>query len=245
MQTKFQSKRMYQLTSVFTLVMIFFTFTQCVNSLDVREVSVPDSPVPVDGGNINPGNDNEGDSIIGEFAERGATDVAVAVADVGIKDFEQIYRSMQVVTGINPANHSSIRNTYGDLSTQLPNENSVKQFNSSIQFAIFKLGSEFCDVMMNNADYYNPIFTTINMGQTPNQVLNNNTGKNALAQDLLNHFWGENVQDANFIEQTKAELVLLINDLLAGENMTSSATTRKIAKGVCASVISTPQITML
>ncbi len=250
MQTKNKktnNKVTLKVSSVLALLLVFVTFTQCVETLEVQEVEVvkkdkpvvPDdeihkgiAPIPTEG------------SVSNEFVETGATEVARAVSSVGIKDFEQIYRSMSVLTGVDPANHNSIRSAYGDLNTQLPNENSVKQFNSENQFDFFKLGSEFCDVMMNDANYYNPIFDSVNMGQSPNQALNA-AGKAALVQDLMDHFWGVGVQDATMMAQSKLDLVVLIDDLLVGENLGSAATTRKVAKGVCASIIATPQITML
>ena len=233
------------------LLGVAFTFTQCVEKTAVQEVEFNPQVVvdPHDDGTggstqaVTEGVD--GGSITGEFSETGATEVARSVTSVGVKNFEQIYLSMSVVSGINPKDENQISNTYNDLSTQLPNENDVKQFGSSTQFAIFKLGSEFCDVMLENQNYYNSVFTSLNVASSPNTVLSNDTQKSRLVDDLINRFWGAGVQDNLMVSQTKADLLTLMDDLLQGENLGSGTTTRKVAKGLCASLIITPPITMI
>lgn len=252
MQTKDKVKWTIKLGSFAGLALIFFTFTQCVEEMEVEKVEVvpvvmPDDPNHNGGGSGDSGlgDVTGGGSIISEFNENGATEVARTSTSIGIKDFEQIHKTMSVLTGINPANERDVRDVYGELSTQLPNENDVKQFNNSIQFAIFKLGSAYCDVMLDDSNYYNAVFTSINVGSSPNQVLNNQAGKLNLVNDLINRFWGAGVQDAAIVSQTQTDLVALLDDLLTGEDLGRGATTRKVAKGVCASLIATPPVIML
>lgn len=242
-----------KIVSSLLLAFIFVAFNQCViDEMQVTKVETPPLQNEMPKDEIHGGGSAVGDVVGGgnsasqvEFSEQGATVVARTSSLVGIKDFEQIHRTMSVVTGINPQDHNAIRNAYSDLSTQLPSANDVKQFSSSIQLAIFKLGSEYCDEMVDNGTYRNAVFVSINLGQSPNQVLNNDTGKLNLINDILNRFWGNNVQDAAVLANARTELLALTNQLLQGENRGSANTTRDVAKGVCASVIGTPQITML
>lgn len=223
-----------------SLVSILFVFTQCVKQTEINKVSFDPVDVvdPHGGDPVTDGVD--GGSITGEFSEQGATEVAKSVTSVGIKDFEQIYRSMAAVTGINPADERDIRDAYEDLSSQLPNDNSIKTFSSSTQFAIFKLGSEFCDTMVDNGTYRNAAFPTANMGAG----LNNASSKGQLVDDLMNRFWGVGVQDAQLVADTRMELLSLVDELQSGETL-NATTTRNVAKGVCSSLLITPPITMI
>ena len=257
MQTKDNLKHISKFASIFALLMIFISFTQCVEELEVEQVEY-NIQMPDDenhGGGGDSGGGSGGTGIVGinqgisdDFNETGATEVAKTSTNLGVKDFEQIYKTMMVLTGVNPydgaGNTQPIRDIYAELSAQMPTDNDVKLFNSSAQFAIFKLGSVYCDVMLDDSKYYNSIFTSLNIAQAPNQILNNEIGKTALVNDLMNQFWGVGVQDESIVTQTRADLVALVTDLLEGESMSNGGNSRKVAKGVCASLIVTPPVIM-
>lgn len=247
MKINFQSKVFWKLTSTGLLLTTFFTFNQCV----VQQYNAPVSKTQSEVVNEHPG---DGDPVInsgtppaggsGEFVETGATEVARLVADVGLKDFEEIYMSMSVVTGIDVGDESGIRNLFNDLNTQLPTDNSVKNFMTAHQIAIVKLAGEFCHRVFNSSAYYNSFFINFNVGQSPNQVLNNQSGKLQMVNEFINRFWGQNVQPDDVETNARNEMTLLIDDLLVGENLSSSATTRKIAKGVCTAMLASAPVTM-
>lgn len=181
----------------------------------------------------------------GEFTETGATEVARTVTSVGVKDFEEIYYSMSVVTGIDPQDEGGIRNLFSDLRTQLPFDASIKQYTTANQIAIIKLGAEYCHRLFSSGQYYNNFFNNFNIGQSPNQVLATEQQKQVMISEFINKFWGEDTQPQNVEDLARQELSILIDDLLVGENMGSSTTTRTVAKGVCSTLISSAPMVLL
>lgn len=246
MKINFQSKAFWKIASSVMLVTIFFTFNQCVvqqynapatsNSQVVNDTPTPSTGDPV----IDSGTPPSGGS--GEFQETGATEVARIVTDVGLKDFEEIYMTMSVLTGVD-SNENNVKNLFNTLNTQLPTDNSVKNFMTSQQIAIIKLSSEFCHRAFSSSSIYNNFFNNFNIGLTPAQGLDAN-GKNIMINDFISRFWGYNVQPQGVQDEAVAEMSALIDDLLTGENMNSTSTTRKVAKGVCTSLLSSAPVIM-
>lgn len=246
MKINFQGKVFWKFASTLLLVAMFFTFNQCVVQQYNSPVSSSQVEVTNDLGDGDPvmNGDTPPPGGSGEFQETGATEVARMVSDVGLKDFEQIYMSMSVLTGINVSNEFGIRNLFEELNTQLPTDNSVKNFMTSHQIAILKLAGEFCDRTFNSDNYYGVFFNSFNITQTPNQVLSDEEGKKLLVNEFIDRFWGLNVQPDEVEDNARVEIVAMIDDLLVGENMNSVFTTRKIAKGVCTAMLSSAPVIM-
>jgi hypothetical protein len=160
-----------------------------------------------------------------------------------VKDFEEIYVTFQVLTGVNISNEGTLRSVYSDIETQLPFDNSIKNFGTANQIAIVKLASEFCHTVFNKSVYYNVFFNNFNIAQSSNNAFSNN-GKLIMVQDMINRFWGTNVQPDGVEENARIELSVLIDDLLVGTS-NSTTTTRTVAKGVCTSLLSSAPVTML
>lgn len=248
MKINIQSKAFWKVLSILMLLGIFFTFNQCV-------VSQYDAPVITSNGDnvnvddfhddpvINSGTLPQGGS--GEFEETGATEVARLVTDVGMKDFESIYVTFQVLTGIDSQNDSTVRSIYSDIESQLPTDTSVKNFLTANQIAIIKLASTFCDRLFSSGTYYNAFFNNFNINSSPENVLSTQNQKLVMIQDFINRFWGQNVQPYSVEETAKMEMINLIDDLLVGESLGSSNTTRLIAKGVCTSMLASAPVTTL
>lgn len=242
MKINFQNKNIWKGASVVMIALMLTTFNQCV----VQEYNLAENKVN------NVVEEEEEEEVVdvpvggsGEFTETGATEVARTITSVGVKDFEEVYYTMSVVTGIDPADEESIRNTFADLRTQLPFDSSIKQYTTANQIAVIKLGGEFCHILFSKSQYYNNFFNNFNIGQTPNQTLVNQASKDTLIDEFINKFWGQNTQPAEVENIARAELSLLIDDLLVGENMNSSGTTRDVAKGVCSSLIASAPLVLL
>lgn len=244
MKINFQSKAFWKIVSTLMLVTMFFTFNQCVVQQYSAPVQTNQEQVVFEDPHgdpiINSGTPPGGGS--GEFQEQGATEVARMVTDVGLKDFEEVYMSMAVVTGIDPGNNN-VRNLFNELNTQLPTDNSVKNFMTSHQIAIVKLAGEFCHRVFNSSAIYNNFFNNFNINQSPNQGLDTN-GKVTMINDFIARFWGFNTQPQGVEDEAVAEMSAMIDDLLVGENMGSTATTRKIAKGVCTAMLASAPVIM-
>jgi hypothetical protein len=242
MKINFQNKNIWKGASVLMIALMLTTFNQCV--VQEYNLSEKDVNAVVD--------EEEEEEVVdvpvggsGEFTETGATEVARTITSVGIKDFEEVYYTMSVVTGIDPADEGSIRNTYSDLRTQLPFDASIKQYTTANQIAVIKLGAEFCHILFSKSQYYNNFFNNFNIAQSPSQSIVNEASKDILITEFINKFWGQNTQPIEVENTAREELSFLIDDLLMGENLNSSATTRDVAKGVCSSMIASAPLVLL
>jgi len=243
MKINFHNKNIWKLSSILMITLMLTFFNQCVvqefeadvNKQGIGEVEEIEEEVVVD----NPGGGS------GEFVETGATEVARTITSVGVKDFEEVYYTMSIVTGIDPENEGSIRNAYGDLKTQLPYENSIKSYTTANQIAIVKLGGEFCHILFSKSQYYNTFFNNFNIGETPNQSLMDTTKRMIFINEFIDKFWGIDTQPVNVEQVAYDEINILIDELLVGENMNSSNTTRDIAKGVCSTLIASAPLVLL
>ncbi len=165
-----------------------------------------------------------------------------AEIDIGVKNFEEINETMSVVTGIS-AGTNAINNTFRELEVQLPTDNSIKSFLSSNQVAITKLAAEYCDQLVNSGTLRAAVWPGLNFGNSPNQVLANNTQKTLVINQTLDKFWGPNVGGNRTTSQL--EMLSLMNDLLNGENLGSATTTQVTMKGVCTAALASAQVTLM
>lgn len=242
MRINLQSKLVWKSISILLLGAVFTTFNQCVvQQFDVETTEVETTPEKINDYHEIP----VFDSGAVQFEETGATEVARTITSVGVKNFEEIYQTMSVLTGIDPADEGSIRNTYSDLSSQLPTDDSVKSYLTANQVAVIKLGAEFCERLFSASKYYNDFFPRFNIGMGPRDLLNGNN-KQVMAQDFIAKFWGENTQPDALVMTTESEMSALITELAAGmENSTNASNTRTIAKGVCTAMISSAPVVLL
>ena len=162
--------------------------------------------------------------------------------NTGIKNYEQIYLTMSNLTGVDPTTNA-VRNIYRDLKTQLPSDNNLKSFLAANQVGITKLAAEFCHRLVDSSSLRQMIWPSINFGRTPNQELNN-VNKSLIVTQILDRFWGSNV-DMSTRGVATLELNSLLNDLLANENLNSSTTTRNVVKGVCIAALSSASVILL
>jgi hypothetical protein len=247
MKINFHNKAVWKILSIAMLMSVFFTFNQCVvqqydstvvkTNSDIADDVDPYHSDPV----MNSGTLPSGGS--GEFEETGATEVARLVTDIGVKDYESLYVTFQVLTGVDVSNESTLRNVYEDIRSQLPFDSSIKNFGTANQIAIIKIASEFCHTVFNKSTYYNTFFNNFNIAQSSINAFSNN-GKALMIEDMINRFWGSNVQPFEVEQNAKTELNILIDDLLVGTS-NSTTTTRTIAKGVCTSLLASAPVTML
>ena len=232
--------------SSFSALGILVLFNQCVGQYEeIQEVQfekVKDSgsPGPTDSFH------GDGDIVPAGQGETGATEVARTAASVGVLNFEQIDASFQSITGVDRRLFNDVNNAYNDNFLGLPGNNSVKEYNASHTMAIFKVASAYCARMKNQTDLRNIFYGGfINLNLSPNQVLANAAQKSSFIDGMIDKIWGVDVGDPSVIEATKQEMLVLLDELLEDESPTSSATTRRVATGVCAAMLSSPQIIYL
>lgn len=200
-----------------------------------------------------------------EEKEKGATIAARTAASVGVLNFEQIDATFSAITGMSRFNNTDIRNAYNENFLGLPETNDIKSFNAANTMAVFKLASQYCASMVQNNTARNNFFNgIINLDQAPSSVLSNSTQKLAFVNGMISKIWGDNVADTDMLNGYDAmkldadgnevmmpipgarnELMSLVDDLLDGENQGSSNTSRSVAIGVCAAMLSSPQVIYL
>jgi hypothetical protein len=161
--------------------------------------------------------------------------------DVGVKNFEQIYRSMASMTGVDPAN-TTTANLYNQLVVQLPADNNIKSFLPANQVAITKMAAEFCEILVENAALRVVVWPTFNFAQTPTQGFNS-ANKQLIINQAISRFLPP--LDATNQTATSSELSKLFDELLVGENLASNVTTRKIVKAMCISTLSSAHANLL
>lgn len=160
--------------------------------------------------------------------------------EVGVKNFEQINMTMSQLTGI-PTNNTNVQSVYNDIVVQLPTDNNLKSFLPSMQVAITKLATEYCDRLIEIGTMKATIWPQINFSQTPNQTLTS-ANKNQMITQTVEYFFGPistSEQDA-----AKVELLSLYDSLITGESLTTNATTKKVVKGVCTAALSSAYVNL-
>lgn len=239
-----------RITSGVSAIAILLMFNQCVQEYEeVQEVEVAPIQMPNDSihsvGDVGSG-EEDADIVPEEEKETGATEVARTAASVGVQNFEQIDASFSALTGMSRFNNNNIRDAYNANFLGLPNNNSVKSFNAANTMAVFKLASTYCSELSNNMTARNSFYNgVLDLTRTPSQVLATAAQKQAFIDGMMTRLWGAGVEEGNPMNQARSELLLLVDELLADENMGSANTTRIVSVGICAAMLSSPQVIYL
>lgn len=192
------------------------------------------------------GDDALGDGMDGDPAgpKTGGNDTAaeirLAFVDSGIRDFAQINNAMAAVTGVDPA-LEAVRTEYEKQLLSLPPVgNDIKAFAAAHQSAIFKLGVEYCNAMMDDAGLRSAAMPGFNFDADPAVAYSGNA-KTSLAVSLMNRFWGQGLSNRPDYIAMAALVAGLIEEILADEqnlqSVPAEARTRNIAKGACAAIL--------
>lgn len=176
-------------------------------------------------------------------AQAPQNNVANIEVGVGVKNFEQIHVSMARVTGVNPVT-SNIELFYKELKEQLPANNDIKSFTASQQTAIVKLATEYCDELIDDSNLRQQKFPSFNFASAASTAFSA-SGKAYLKSRMVEVFWGQNLNNLPDTSMLESRLETLISDLLVGENMGSSVTTRKVSKGLCITVLASAPTAIL
>lgn len=232
-----------------TLVSVLVAFNQCTVDKNTNTKSSTGSnsssstaPAPVTGDSGDTDNDKElPDGLVMPPMNAPNPETELSEMDVGVKSFEQIYLSMAVTTGVSPTEAATL-NLYREIIVQLPADNNVKSFLPSNQVAITKLSAEFCEKLVETAALRSVIWPSINFGQTPTQVLNA-ANKKIIIDTAISKFMPP--LDSQNQVYTYNELARLFDELLTGEDLGSSVSTRKVIKGMCISTLASAHATLL
>lgn len=149
--------------------------------------------------------------------------------DVGVKSFEQIYFSMATLTGVNPSD-TTLQKLYNEIIVQLPPDNNVQNFAAANQVAITKLAAEFCEKLLETQALRVIIWPSIDFAKNPVQSFTP-TNKTLVVNQAIDKFMPP--LEALAKASTTQELTRLFDELLTGEDLNSSTTTKKVVKGMC------------
>lgn len=235
--------------SIGTLAIVLVAFNQCVvkkptNTKKSKSSSASTAAAPEtskeDAGDIESENELP-DGLVMPPINAPVTESEMDAIDVGVKNFEQILTSMSEATGVSVSD-GGIQNLYKELSVQLPGDNNIKSFLPANQVAITKLAAEFCEKMLESQDLRAVVWPTINFGQSPTTVFTA-TNKQLIINQAITRFLPP--MEAGQTTLAYNELSKLFDELLTGENLTSSVTTKKVVKGMCISTLASAHATFL
>ena len=233
-----------------TLVSVLVAFNQC--TIDKKTTNTKSSgssssastavPAPATGDSGDTENDTDlPDGLVMPPINAPTAETELSEMDVGVKNFEQIYLSMAAATGVSPTETATL-NLYKQIIVQLPADNNVKSFLPSNQVAITKLSAEFCEKLVETAALRTIIWPSINFGGTPTTVFNAANKKIIIDAAILKFMPPLDSQNQVF---TYNELAKLFDELLTGEDLGSSVTTRKVVKSMCISTLASAHATLL
>jgi hypothetical protein len=187
-----------------------------------------------EGAGETPAGDGEGTGT--EVVEEPATELMPVV---GMRNFRQINDTMASLTGV-PRTTASVATAFATLETQLPDSNDLRTFNGSHQVAISKLAVEYCDAMINDAALAAQAIPGFNFAAVPS-VAFNAAGKAAVAEALIEKFWGTGLETLPPEGETVQAVSELIDGVVAGKANTA-AVTRNVVKGVCVALLASTQV---
>lgn len=200
------------------LMLILVAFTQCISQktvfiedrTDVNAINIPtDALLPQD----------------------------VNAPDVGVKDFERIFITMSALTGV-PSTNATIRNNYNNFyRTQLPTNARLESYQESQMLSTLKLGTEFCNVLLNNGTLRAAIWPAAQFNFGSGTLFNNAQTKDQFIIRLMNNFWGEGVLDSMEYEEGGVML-----DGLMLEAMAAGSNTLNTAKIACSAALSSAHV---
>lgn len=157
-----------------------------------------------------------------------------------LRGFNRVKATMASLTGVNnlPVNLVPIA-TQDAIATLLPGETKVAEFQGSVQFATYKLASEYCNVMVDGEAARPNILANINLRSTPSQLFTD-SGKVTVVKAFTDRFW---VLPPPNLVQIQGLLTELITELMAGKNLTTPAQTSAIVKAVCTATLASAPVT--
>jgi spore germination protein YaaH len=174
-----------------------------------------------------------------------ATSIPITMATVptavGSRNFEQMNKTMSVLTGID--GNSAVINRYNAIKSQLPGTNDIKSFSFSGQIATTVLAAEYCNTLITSATYAAQRMAavgTVNITLPPSQALTTAV-KMDVAQKLITKFWAVGTATIPDPATAQSDIVNLITTLVTGET-DSAATTKKALVGACTSVLASSPV---
>jgi hypothetical protein len=154
---------------------------------------------------------------------------------------------MESVTGAQgfSAAYATFNNDFDVIKAQLPTFNGASQFGWANQSAITTLASQYCSALVTNSTYAPQLATAIGtfaITQPPMTAITTASSA-ALAQSLINQFWGSNYA-SNANATSAAQTVAQLLSALSTGQPNTAATTKNAVIGACTAVLASAPATM-
>jgi hypothetical protein len=175
------------------------------------------------------------------------------VPTYGIRNFARVNASMAEVTGIDPQ-IQAVDDTYEELVQQLPSGADLRTFVSANQVGVAKLGVEYCDVLVGEADpasqnLRDQFFSGaggFGWDQAPALAFADPNDVDLITDPLLDDLMGAGLRGDVMGTPVRGQVETLLDQLIVDLSSTCGGVdeppcdgdyTKSVVKGVCASVI--------
>ena len=160
-------------------------------------------------------------------------------SDIGVRTFEQIYRTLSVMTTV-PVTTPEVANLYQALQQSLPAKADLQSFVSSDQMAVAQMSIAYCDALVSSPSLSAVYFPGFNFSAPPSTAFNS-VGLNAMITPLINNMLTANVATGQFLATmpSSAAVTTEVTNLvskLSGSVSQDAAGTASIVKASCAAV---------
>lgn len=228
------------------LVVILMTFNHCVvqTKVNKKKATTTDSSSSSTIGEISgdftdtaePEPDPGGDTT------ESTSEVVNEEVKMGVKNFEEIYLTMSVLTGV-PHTVGAIKNTYNDIKVLLPTDNDIKTFVSVNQVSILKLAGEYCHELVRVSGYRSMIWPSVNFGESSSTAFSD-AKRDYIIDQVMQKFWNVPSDEMYLYNIERNEFNLLMDELLAGATA-NSTTTQMTIKAVCSAALASAHVILL
>jgi hypothetical protein len=173
-----------------------------------------------------------------------------AVADIGVRNFDEINATMAAVTGV-PHNQVDVAAVFQTIKQQLPTVENIEGFLSAHQMAVAQLAIEYCSALVDNSgqilrsDYFqdNAGLQSFNFGESANTAFDSVAKRDRVISPLLDKIVGTGLTTQPNLANAESELEDLI--LILGTTIScppqpscdSTLRTEQIVKATCAAAL--------
>jgi hypothetical protein len=167
---------------------------------------------------------------------------------LGIRAFERLHETFAAVTGVD-ATSPAVRDTFEQLTQQLPGDADLRAFSASQQVAISKLALEYCDSLVESSALRDAFFGTSPPFDfdAPVPLAFAAPGQRDLVIDtLVDRFLGVGLSDQPDPGETALVLHGLLDELTLGCDVQSCGAdrTRTVVKSACAAVLASSAVSV-
>jgi mono/diheme cytochrome c family protein len=158
-------------------------------------------------------------------------------SDIGVKNFAEINASMAAMTTV-PLSNPATRDTFVNLSQQLPSVTNIDGFLASNQMAITQLAIKYCDALVSTTSLRDPYFTGFDFSQPASSAFTT-SARQVLSTTLLDNMIGNGISTQPERTDVEAELNSLITGLTNCSNgkVCDPQYTQTVVKASCAAIV--------